>query len=139
MFHAQMRILVLSQSSYKLDVLKFKTVSWSSIVCNLTACHISFSSEDTFPPSHHCEEVFPAGLCAVCPWSSFVVLPRSIAFVRLPQSVIQRKVSEARSVLLCLALRCYLPSSQMQLAPSASLSCFVWREDSSENQGRPHT
>lgn len=40
------------------------------------------------------------------------------------------KVSEPRNAFFCLALRCYLHSSKMQLAPSTSLSCFVWSQES---------
>lgn len=40
------------------------------------------------------------------------------------------KASEPRNVFFCLALRCYLHSSKMQLAPSMSLSCFVWSQES---------
>lgn len=108
------------------DVFKFRTVSWSSVVCNLTACHLSFSSEVPFPLSHRCGEVFPARLCAVCPWSSSVVFPTNVLLSGCLKASSREKVSEARVVLFCLPLRCYLPSPQMQLAPSASLSCFVW-------------
>lgn len=113
---------------------------WDSslvIYCLQFHCHISFCSEVTFSPSHHCGELFPARLCAACLWSSFMVFPEACFCQAVSKH--NPEVSEARNVLFCLALRCYLPSSKMQLAPSTSLSCFVWSEESSENQGRPHT
>lgn len=69
----------------------------------------------------------------------FYGVPQKHAFVKLPQSIIQREPLTQEMFFFCLALRCYLHSSKMQLAPSTSLSCFVWSKESSENQGRPHT
>lgn len=132
-FHAQMRALVLSLATSFLAKSGCFNIRDSSLVVyclqsrRLPYIFLLRSYFSPFPPfwgTFSCQALSSVSL------KQFYGVPQKHAFVKLPQSIIQRTVSEARNVFFCLALRCYLSSSKMQLAPSTSpkLFCLEQRE-----------